>query len=330
MFKRKLTKSPFAALAAAALAVWMAVGALAAGGDITALLLESLQTDTASIALYEPTESFSLCGEILYSDETGAMQLAVDGQEAVALESVTVSTAATYTPPQPTEDDSWETDSESWDGETPYVTDGYVLVTLRAAGMDEYTACLDEKYTLSPSERAERRETETTEPEAQPEAPNGEETADASAAVPVQNRPESETISAAPEKATLADRIAELSDRELVLLIAVMVLGVGVLAELLFLVVYKRRAENVAKNYLRARTALDESKRELSAARTKNLRLERELLQERDKMNAVRGELEKMQGKRPKKKAEPTPPPPTAPEKKSKTGYDLDYLNWTL
>lgn len=328
-----MTKPLIVFLLTAVLGALLLPDAWAASGDITQLLRESLQTDVASVTLYTPTEKFSSCGDILYSDETGAMQLALEDQEPAALQSVSVSTESVYTPRE--ESDSEET--ETWDGETPYVKAGYVLVTLRAEGMDEYRACIAEEYTLSAEERAARREAEQetalaaqTAQESTEEESTSEETDDpqmaASAVVTPVPLPAAQPQA---EKSSLLDRIGVLSNGALALLIAGLVLLVAALCELVLLVVYKRRAENVAKNYLRAKAALDANKREMAAARTKALRLERELLQEREKMAAVREELEKLKDVRPKKKADPVPEN-ESPERKKKTGYDLDYLNWTM
>lgn len=331
---RKKIRSLAAWLLTAALGALLAPGAWAASGDITQLLRESLQTDVASVTLYTPTERFATCGDILYSDETGAMQLALDDQEPAALHSVSVSGESVYTPSEGAGDDSEEADT--WDGETPYVKSGYVLVTLRAEGMEDSLACIAEEYTLSADERAARREAEQAalaaqtaqesgedmEGETTAEAADDPQTAASAFVTPVP------TPNATPRTQGLFDRIEALSGGELALMIAMMVLGVAVLAELALLVVYKRRAENVARNYLRAKAALDANRREMAAARTKALRLERELLQEREKMAAVREELEKLKGVR-AKKAEPAPES-RSPERKKKTGYDLDYLNWTM
>lgn len=333
MSMRKKTKTLAVLLLTAVLGALLVPGALAASGDITQLLRESLQTDVASVTLYTPTEKFSSCGDILYSDETGAMQLALDDQELAALQSISVSTESVYTPREESESNSEET--ETWDGETPYVKAGYVLVTLRAEGMDEYRACIAEEYTLSAEERAARREAEqaalaaqmaqeSTEEETTAEATDDPQTAASAVVTPVPVP----TAQPQEEKASLFDRIGALSNGAIALVIVGLVLLVAALCEMVLLVVYKRRAENVAKNYLRAKAALDANKREMAAARTKALRLERELLQEREKMAAVREELEKLKGIRPKKNADE--PESEAPERKKKTGYDLDYLNWTM
>lgn len=328
-----MTKPLAVLLVTAVLGALLLSGAWAASGDITQLLRESLQTDVASVTLYTPTEKFSSCGDILYSDETGAMQLALEDQEPAALQSVSVSTESVYTPRE--ESDSEET--ETWDGETPYVKAGYVLVTLRAEGMDEYRACIAEEYTLSAEERAARREAEqetalaaqmaqeSAEEESTSEATDDPQMAANAVVTPVPLP----TAQPQAEKVSLLDRIGALSNGALALVIAGLVLLVAALCELVLLVVYKRRAENVAKNYLRAKAALDANKREMAAARTKALRLERELLQEREKMAAVREELEKLKDVRPKKKADPVPEN-ESPERKKKSGYDLDYLNWTM
>lgn len=330
MVIRKSTKTLAALLIAVLLGCGLMLPVLAASGDITDYLREALQTDAASITLYTPTENFSSCGEILYSDETGAMQLAVSGEEVVPLQSAVVSTETVFTPAEEESDDA-----PAWDGETPYVKAGYVLVTLRAEGRDDYAACLAETYTISAAERQAQREAEEaarmaqeteTQTETGESATETETDDPETVALPVATA-EPIVLPQGTEKKTLSDRLGELSNGALALLIAVMVLGVAVLCELALLVVYKRRAENVAKNYLRAKTALDTNKRELSAARSKNLRLERELMQEREKMAAVREQLEKMQNKRTKK----TPPEPqqdTPPEPTG--GYDLDYLDWML
>lgn len=328
MVIRKSTKTLAALLIAVLLGSVLVLSALAAGGDITDILREALQTDTASITLYAPTEAFSSCGEILYSDETGMMQLAVSGEEIAPLQSVTVNADGGYTPPQDGESD----ETASWDGEMPYVSAGYVLVTLRAEGCEDYTACLAEQYTVSAAERAARREEETVAETLTQEAETQTQTREAETDDPETNSlpvatAEPIVLPEAAEKKTLADRLGELSGGALALLLAAMVLGVAVLAELALLVVYKRRAENVAKNYLRSKAALDANKRELSAARSKSLRLERELMQEREKMEAVRVELEKLQNRRTKKS-----PPELQSEElpDSSDGYDLDYLNWMM
>lgn len=330
-----MTKTLAVLLVTAVLGAFLVPGAWAASGDITQLLRESLQTDVASVTLYTPTEKFSSCGDILYSDETGAMQLALEDQEPAALQSVSVSTESVYTPREGSDSDSEET--ETWDGETPYVKAGYVLVTLRAEGMDEYRACIAEDYTLSAEDRAARREAEqeaalaaqtaqeSTEEESTTEATDDPQMAASAVVTPVP-LPTAQPLA---EKPSLLDRIGALSNGALALVIAGLVLLVAALCELVLLVVYKRRAENVAKNYLRAKAALDANKREMAAARTKALRLERELLQEREKMAAVREELEKLKDVRPKKKADPVPES-ESPERKKKNGYDLDYLNWTM
>lgn len=337
MCMRKKTKTLAVLLLTAVLCALLVPGALAASGDITQLLRESLQTDVASVTLYTPTEKFSSCGDILYSDETGAMQLALDDQELAALQSISVSTESVYTPREGSESDSEET--ETWDGETPYVKAGYVLVTLRAEGVDEYRACIAEEYTLSADERAARREAEQAALAAQT-AQESEESAEEETTAEATDDPQtaaSALVTPVPlptaqpqtEKLSIFDRIGALSNGAIALVIVGLVLLVAALCELVLLVVYKRRAENVAKNYLRAKAALDANKREMAAARTKALRLERELLQEREKMAAVREELEKLKGVRSKKKADPAPES-EAPERKKKTGYDLDYLNWTM
>lgn len=330
MVIRKSTKTLAALLIAVLLGCGLMLPVPAASGNITDYLREALQTDAASITLYTPTEGFSSCGEILYSDETGAMQLAVSGEEVVPLQSAVVSTETVFTPSEEESDDA-----PAWDGETPYVKAGYVLVTLRAEGRDDYAACLAETYTIPAAERQARREAEEAarmaqETETQTETDETETEMDdpETVALPVATA-EPIVLPQVTERKTLSDRLGELSNGALALLIAVMVLGVAVLCELALLVVYKRRAENVAKNYLRAKTALDTNKRELSAARSKNLRLERELMQEREKMAAVREQLEKMQNKRPKK-TQPTKSEPEAPSPGSTDGYDLDYLNWIM
>lgn len=332
MVMRKRTKTLAALLIAVLLVGASVLSASAASGDITELLREALQSDAASITLYAPTESFSSCGEILYSDETGTMQLAVSGEEAAPLQSVVVSDAATFAP---TEDES---ETTSWDGETPYVRAGYVLVTLRAEGRDDYMACLAEQYTISAAERVARREAEaaealTVESETG-ETETGESTTEErtddpeTVAVPVATA-EPLALPETTQKQSFSDRVGALSNGALALLIAVMVLGVAVLCELVLLVVYKRRAENVAKNYLRSKAALETNKRELSAARSKALRLERELMQEREKMQAVRVELEKLKTRR-SKTPQPTKSEPEAPMPGGADGYDLDYLNWIM
>lgn len=332
MVIRKTTKTLAALLIAVLLGCGLMLPVLAASGDITDYLREALQTDAASITLYTPTENFSSCGEILYSDETGAMQLAVSGEEVVPLQSAVVSTETVFTPSEEESDDA-----PAWDGETPYVKAGYVLVTLRAEGRDDYAACLAETYTIPAAERQAQREAEEAArmaQETETQTETGESAAETETddpepvALPVATA-EPIVLPQVTEKKSLSDRLGELSNGALALLIAVMVLGVAVLCELALLVVYKRRAENVAKNYLRAKTALDTNKRELSAARSKNLRLERELMQEREKMAAVREQLEKMQNKR-TKKTQPTKSEPEAPSPGSTDGYDLDYLNWIM
>lgn len=324
MVMKRWTKTLAALLCAVLLGSVFALSALAAGEDITERLREALQNEVASVTLYTPTERFSSCGEILYSDVTGAMQLSVSGEDAVPLLSVSVSGESAYTPSAA--DDGNEDTTESWDGEMPYVKAGYVLVTLRAEGRDDYTACLAEELTLTADERAARREAEETE-SLTAETETAPETTEPTATPSAEATPEP-VVEPAAEKKILADRLGEMSGGFLALLIAVMVFGVAVLCELVLLMMYKRRAENVAKNYLRSKAALDANKRELSAARSKNLRLERELMQEREKMAAVREELEKLKNVRPKPRAQKPAPDADEPPRK-KTAYDLDYLNWT-
>lgn len=334
MYVRKTTRSLAALLLLALLACLLALPGAAAEGDITDRLRDSLRTDTASIQLYTPTERFSSCGEILYSDETGAMTLAISGEDSVPLQSASVSGESVYTPRE--DGESGETDS--WDGSTPYVRSGYVLVTLRAEGRDDYMACLLEEYTLSADERAARRAAAESETAAAAEEettaePEGETALEPETEpLPAAASPEPAAETPAPARTGLFDRIGELSGAGVALLIAGMVILAAALAELILLAVYRRRAESVAKNYIRAKAALDKSKRELAAARTKNLRLERELLQERNKMNAVREELERMQEKRAKKDAAPDTTGASAKPKrtKKKSDYDLDYLDWAL
>ncbi len=323
MFIRGTTKTLAALLAVLLLVCRLACPGMAASGDITDVLRDGLRSDLASIELYTPTEKFSLCGEILYSDETGAMTLAVNGEDSAPLQSVTVSGESVYTPPE----DSSEEDS--WDGTTPYVRSGYVLVTIRAEGRDDYMACIAENDALTPEERAAAREAEAAAlaaaatAELETESAEIAESTETTAPL-LETTPEAETT----QKTTLAERIASLSNGGVALLIAGAAFLMAALAEMVLLLVYRSRAENVAKNYIRTKAALDKSKRELAATRTKNLRLERELLQERGKMEAVRTELERMQGK--KKPAEPDAENTAPPKRKGKNRFDLDYLNWSL
>lgn len=325
MFIRETKKSLAVLLMALLLACGLVCPSVAASGDITDVLRDGLRSDLASIELYTPTEGFSLCGEILYSDETGAMTLAVNGEDSAPLSSVTVSGESVYTPPE----DSSEEDS--WDGTTPYVRSGYVLVTIRAEGRDDYMACISENATLTPEARAAAREAEAAALAAETTGEMEKESAETAESTETP----APLTAAAPEAATetvqrtsLAERIASLSNGGVALLIAGAAFLVAALVEMVLLLVYRSRAENVAKNYIRAKAALDKSKRELAAARTKNLRLERELLQERSKMDAVRAELERMQGKRKPDAPEEAENAPA--QRKKKERYDLDYLDWTI
>lgn len=282
----------------------LSVPALAAQ-DITDWINEYLQTDVAYIALYEPSDNLVPYGEILFNEITGRAELELSASEIHALQSV-----ALADPPAPAAEDE------------PVVAapEGYVLVSVRSEGREELLACMPETYAISPAEKRAAREAEEAAAQAALEAENAPEEP---AATPVPTP--APTPLPAPEPAKKAfDPLAfldGLDQRDLIYLIVILAVILVAIVELAFLLVYRRRAENVARNYLRAKSQLEKTKRELNAARSGRMQRDREIVELRDRLAELRGEKEKAPAEAPRETAESRESPDY--------GFKLpDYAEW--
>ena len=312
---RKFGKKSLAALL---LALLFGVSASAADENITDWLCQTLRDEVASVELYNPTESLSRYGELVYNEKSGSVELTISAEDVSELTDVTRMDSAPRRGDEPEDEPDGETDGEQ--EELPVVPEGYVLVRVGTANREAVSLCIAEEYAISPTERAARKAAEQTPGPAEDE-PSDEPEAEA---VPT---PEP-VVPATPEPQLSDERSrASLSARELLFLIAALVVLLIAVAELGVLLRVRNRAENVAKNYIHTKAALDKTKRELTAAKSKSVRLERELLEEQNKMAAIKKQFERMGGKSGTSAA---PKPRTAKPKTDKSSLpDLDYLDWT-
>lgn len=315
---RKFGKKSLAALL---LALLFGVSASAADENITDWLRQTLRDEVASVELYNPTESLSRYGELVYNEKSGSVELAISAEDVSELTDVTRMDSAPRRGDEPEDETDGETDGEQ--EELPVVPEGYVLVRVGTANREAVSLCIAEEYAISPTERAARKAAEQT-PEPAEDEPSDEPEAEA---VPT---PEP-VVPATPEPQLNDERSAaeRLSAREMLFLIAALVVLLIAVAELGILLRVRNRAENVAKNYIHTKAALDKTKRELTAAKSKSVRLERELLEEQNKMAAIKKQFERMGGKSGTSAAPKSRTAKPAPKTDKSSLPDLDYLDWT-
>ncbi len=323
-------------LAVLLLALFFGVSAWAADENITDWLRQTLRDEVASVALYNPTESLSRYGELVYNEKSGSVELTISAEDVSELTDIARMDSAPRRGDEPEDEPEDEPDGQNEPPEElPVVPAGYVLVRVSTANRESVSLCIAEEYAISPEERAARKAAEHAAAEA-PETPEGESPAEESPdgeapAEEAEAVPTPEPVMSTPElPASLARSRAErLSARELLFLIAALVVLLIAVAELGIILRERNRAENVAKNYIRTRAALDKTKRELTAAKSKSVRLERELLEEQNRMSAIKKQFERMGGR---SKAESAAPQPKAadsrPAPKTNGLPDLDYLDW--
>ena len=305
-------------LAALLLTLIFGVSAWAADENITDWLRQTLRDEVASVALYEPTESLSRYGELVYNEKSGSVELTVSADDVSELTDVTRMDSA----PRRSEESADEPEDGEEREELPVVPDGYVLVRVSAANRDPVSLCIAEEYAVSPAERAARKAAEQTPEPAEDEPAEEPEEAEAvSTPEPVMPTPE-------PQISDGRSPSDALSARELLFLIAALIVLLIAVAELAVILGLRNRAENVAKNYIHTKAALDKTKRELTAAKSKSVQLERELLEEQNKMAAVKKQFERMGGKAKAESAAPKPKAASKPAPKTNGLPDLDYLDW--
>lgn len=309
-------------LAALLLALLFGVSAWAADENITDWLRRTLRDEVASIELYNPTESLSRYGELVYNEKSGSVELAISAEDVSALTDVTRMDSAPRRGDEPEDEPDEESDGER--EELPVVPEGYVLVRVSTENRESVSLCIAEEYAVSPEERAARREAAQTPEPAEPEPSDEPETAAAATPEPVAPMTTPE-----PQENDVRRRAESLSARELLFLLGGLIVLLVAVAELGIILRVRNRAENVAKNYIRTKASLDKTKRELTAAKSKSVRLEQELLEEQNKMAAIKKQFERMSGRSKTESAAPQPKASKPAPKLDKNGLpDLDYLDW--
>lgn len=276
-----------------------------AAQDITDWINEYLQTDVAYIGLYEPSENLVPYGEILYNEISGRAELELSASEIHALQSVSLAD-----PPAPAEGEE----------QSIVVPAGYVLVSIQSEGRGELLACMSEDYAMSPADKRAAREAEEAAALAAQEAANAPEEPEATPIPTPAPTPLPEPGSERKGFDPLAV-LDNLDQRDLIYLIVILAVLLVAIVELAFILVYRRRAENVARNYLRAKSQLEKTKRELSAARSGRMQQDRELIELRDQLAELRGEKEAPRAEAPQDKKENKESPDY--------GFKLpDYAEW--
>lgn len=274
-------------------------GTALAAQDITPWINEYLQTEVSNIGLYEPNSRFAAYGELLFNETTGRTELTMAADEIYAMTSVALADM-----PAPAED-----------GEELRVPEGYVLVSVVCDGREELLACMAEDYAEDPAVKraaaaaAEEEALAALEAETAPEVPE---------ATPVPTPLPTPLPTPEPQKVGLLDFVYELDQRDLTYLIIILAVVFAAILELGFLLVYRRRAENVARNYLRVKSQLDKTKRELGQVKSAGMQKDRELIRLRDLLAAGRGETSAAKAPAEEKK-----------EPSADLGYQMpDYADW--
>lgn len=265
-------------------------GTALAAQDITDWIEEYLKTEVSNIGLYEPDSDFAPCGELLYNETTGRTELTMGASQIYAMTAVSLTEA-----PAP-----------GADGETAEVPEGYVLVSVLSEGREALVACMAADYAQDP----EVRRAEEAAALAALEAENAPEEPEATPVPTPEPTPLPEPEPEA-DRAGLFDFLYELDQRDLTYLIIILAVLFVAILELGLLLVYRRRAESVARSYLRVKSQLDKTKRELGRARNDNMQKDRELIRLRDLLSSGAGQTG------PKEK--------TTEPAKNEPGADLGY-----
>lgn len=263
-------------------------GTALAAQDITAWITEYVTTEVSNVPLYESRKRFGLYGEILYNDLSGTAELSLSGEGAFALRSIELADAG----PVPEE------------GESAFeCPEGYVFVTVRAESREDVLVCMPSEFAQSPADRRAAREAAAAETSPLPEEPEttGEdpETLPMETPLPPEMLISAEELPAADagveslpppvKKFSLMDVFTTLDMRDYVYIIIILVLVLIALIEMAFLILFRRRAENVARNYIRSKAQLEQAKRSLSAAKSLSMQKDRELIELRDELAELSG-----------------------------------------
>lgn len=255
-------------------------GPALAAQDITDWVYEYLTTDVAYISLYEPTEKRVPLGELIFNDLSQAVEMAFGAGNVVPVKSLSLADMPAA------EELSEEEEAEPEETVDPVVPEGYVLVSLLCEGREEILACMPEEFARSP---AERRAEEAEAGEEEPVAEEGEEEAEAmpEPLPEPEEEPAEEAVresEATRESAEKKALFSQLSRRELILVLVILLLLFAAILELALLLVYRRRAENLAKSYLRLKGQTEKMKRELASAKNSRMQMDRELVKLRGRM----------------------------------------------
>lgn len=272
----------------------LSVPALAAQ-DITDWINEYLTTDVAYVPLYEAASRFAPYGDVVYNDLSGRMELSVSGAGSFVVRQLELADGP----------EAAGEDEDLFD-----IPEGYVFVTIRCESREDALVCMPESFAISPEEKraAEAAALAALEAENAPE----EEPAEEEAAEPVSEAtatPEPLILPEAETRRGLFSFLEVLDARDYVYIIIILSLVLVALIEAVFLLLFRRRAENVARNYLRAKSQLEKTKRELSAAKSAGMQKDRELIALRDELT----------GPQPGKKSAAAE---AAPEEKSSREYE--------
>ena len=262
-------------LAVLVLCLALSAPALAAQ-DITDWINEYLTTDVAYVPLYEAADRFALCGEVIYNELTGMTELSVSGAGSFAVRQLELADGPAE--PEDEDEDVFE------------IPEGYVYVTIRCESREDALVCMPESFAVSPAEKraAEEAALEALAEEAAPEEEPAEE--EPAAEPEAAATPEPLVLPEVEPKRDLFAFLDVLDARDYVYIIIILSLVLAVLIEAVFLLVFRRRAENVARNYLRSKSQLEKTKRELSAAKSGSMQKDRELIALRDEVAELRGE----------------------------------------
>ncbi len=293
-----------------------------AAQDITEWITEYVTAEVSNVPLYEARSRFGLFGEILYNDLTGAAELSVSGEGAFALRGIELADGG----PVPAE------------GESPFeLPEGYVFVTVRAESRGDTLVCMPAEFAQSPAERRAAREAAAAQSPGPEETPaDGEDPETVPAAAPEPAEPADELAVTAPvvtapgidpsqlpapeKKFSLMDVFRVLDMRDYVYIIIILSLVLVALIEMAFLIIFRRRAENLARSYLRSKKQLEQSKRSLSVAKSLGMQKDRELVELRDELAELSGEYRA-----------PAPAAPSEEESRRSPGdyeYKLPDYEW--
>lgn len=282
-------------LAVLVLCLVLSVPALAAQ-DITDWINEYLTTDVAYVPLYEAADRFALYGEVIYNELTGMTELSVSGAGSFAVRQLELADGPAA--PEDEDEDVFE------------IPEGYVFVTIRCESREDALVCMPESFAMSPADKR-AQEAAAQAALAEENAPEESPAAEVTPEPVVVATPEPLVLPEPEAKRDLFAFLDVLDARDYVYIIIILSLVLVALIEAVFLLLFRRRAENVARNYLRSKSQLEKTKRELSAAKSSGMQKDRELIALRDEIAGWRGEKK-------------TPVTVAAPEE-TKSSDDYEY-----